>query len=240
MPLELWNDKRTPPEVRRAANLVLEEWQRRHGENLRALTASGLGTAFESPHFIILGRANDARKTDASTTALFWNSVTRKSFMSLRDRATREKKKLSLLLITYRPPHIISFEVPSESVPWESLPPRRDGGANLTIHQTQSGPALKTTEGLLDLTPWQLRIDSPATPRATPEELLARVTIEPGKRSGKPCIRGLRITVDDVLEYLASGMSEIEILEDFPDLELDDIRASLAFAARRERMLRSA
>lgn len=59
---------------------------------------------------------------------------------------------------------------------------------------------------------------------------LERITIEPGKRSGKPCIRGLRITVTDILEYLASGMTEDEILEDFPDLEREDIRASLAFA----------
>lgn len=64
-----------------------------------------------------------------------------------------------------------------------------------------------------------------------------RITIEPGKRSGKPCVRGLRITVYDVLEYLASGMTEDEILRDFPDLERDDIRACLAFAAERERRL---
>lgn len=63
------------------------------------------------------------------------------------------------------------------------------------------------------------------------------ITIEPGKRGGKPCIRGLRITVYDVLEYLASGMSEGEILCDFPDLTRDDIRACLAFAADRERKL---
>jgi uncharacterized protein (DUF433 family) len=61
------------------------------------------------------------------------------------------------------------------------------------------------------------------------------ITIEPGKRSGKPCIRGLRITVYDVLEYLAAGMSEPEILADFPDLTQTDIRACLAFAADRER-----
>ena len=65
------------------------------------------------------------------------------------------------------------------------------------------------------------------------------ITVEPGKRGGKPCIRGLRITVYDVLEYLASGMSEDEILADFPDLQREDIRASLAFAADRERRLLS-
>jgi len=64
-----------------------------------------------------------------------------------------------------------------------------------------------------------------------------RITIEPGKRGGKPCIRGMRITVYDVLEYLASGISEQEILSDFPDLTSEDIRACLAFAAARERKL---
>jgi len=62
-----------------------------------------------------------------------------------------------------------------------------------------------------------------------------RITIEPGKRGGKPCIRGLRVTVYDVLEYLASGMTSQEIVDDFPELELDDIHACLAFAADRER-----
>jgi uncharacterized protein (DUF433 family) len=63
------------------------------------------------------------------------------------------------------------------------------------------------------------------------------ITIEPGKRSGKPCIRGTRITVGDVLEYLASGMSHAEILADFPQLTEDDILACLAFAALRERQM---
>jgi uncharacterized protein (DUF433 family) len=64
-----------------------------------------------------------------------------------------------------------------------------------------------------------------------------RITIEPGKRSGKPCIRGLRITVYDILDYLAAGMSPEDIVKDFPELTLEDIRASLAFAADRERKL---
>lgn len=63
------------------------------------------------------------------------------------------------------------------------------------------------------------------------------ITIEPGKRSGKPCIRGLRITVYDVLEYLAGGMTHEEILKDFPYLTEDDIRACLAFAADREKRI---
>jgi uncharacterized protein (DUF433 family) len=63
------------------------------------------------------------------------------------------------------------------------------------------------------------------------------ITIEPGKMGGKPCIRGMRITVSNVLDYLASGMSEDEILHDFPDLTREDIRACLAFAADRERKL---
>jgi uncharacterized protein (DUF433 family) len=63
------------------------------------------------------------------------------------------------------------------------------------------------------------------------------ITIEPGKRSGKPCIRRLRITVYDILEYLAGGMSEAEILEDFSELTSDDIKACLMFAAEREKRL---
>lgn len=61
------------------------------------------------------------------------------------------------------------------------------------------------------------------------------ITIEPGKRGGKPCIRGMRITVFDVLEYLASGMTIPEILADFPYLTEDDIRACLCYAADREK-----
>ncbi len=61
------------------------------------------------------------------------------------------------------------------------------------------------------------------------------ITIEPGKRGGKPCIRGMRITVSDVLEYLAAGMTELEILADFPYLTTDDIRACLSYAADREK-----
>jgi len=61
-----------------------------------------------------------------------------------------------------------------------------------------------------------------------------RITIEPGKRGGKPCIRGLRITVYDVLSYLASGMTPEQILADFPDLTKEDILACLAYAADRE------
>ncbi len=61
------------------------------------------------------------------------------------------------------------------------------------------------------------------------------ITVEPGKRSGKPCIRGLRITVYDVLDYLASGMTQEQVLKDFPYLTVEDIRACLAFAADRER-----
>jgi uncharacterized protein (DUF433 family) len=63
------------------------------------------------------------------------------------------------------------------------------------------------------------------------------ITIEPGKRGGKPCIRGMRITVYDVLDYLASDMTEEQILADFPELTHEDIRACLAFAADRERRL---
>lgn len=68
-------------------------------------------------------------------------------------------------------------------------------------------------------------------------DLLDRITLNPGVRSGKPVIRGTRITVTDVVEYLAGGMTPDEVLADFPDLAADDIRAVLAFAAQRERRL---
>ena len=67
-----------------------------------------------------------------------------------------------------------------------------------------------------------------------------RITLEPGKRSGKPCVRHMRITVGDVLGWLAAGMTYAEILTDFPELEQDDILACLAWAAEREQMTWSA
>ena len=71
-------------------------------------------------------------------------------------------------------------------------------------------------------------------------ELLDRITINSDIRSGKPVILGTRITVSDILEYLASGMTEHEILADFPDLSHEDILATLVFAAQREQRLFSA
>ena len=65
------------------------------------------------------------------------------------------------------------------------------------------------------------------------------ITVEPGKRGGQPCIRGMRITVQDVLEYLAGGMTVDDVLADFPELTPEDVRACLAFAADRERRLRA-
>lgn len=67
--------------------------------------------------------------------------------------------------------------------------------------------------------------------------LLERIAVDPQIRGGKACIRGTRITVGDVLEYLAGGMTEAELLSDFPSLQPDDLRAALAFAAARERRL---
>lgn len=66
------------------------------------------------------------------------------------------------------------------------------------------------------------------------------ITIEANKRGGKPCVRGLRITVYEVLEYLASEMTEAEILEDFPDLTREDLKACIAYAADRERRFMTA
>ncbi len=69
------------------------------------------------------------------------------------------------------------------------------------------------------------------------ESWRSRITIEPGKRGGRPCIRGMRMTVFDVLSYLAAGMTVAEILDDFPYLTPDDIQACFAFAAERERCM---
>jgi uncharacterized protein (DUF433 family) len=66
------------------------------------------------------------------------------------------------------------------------------------------------------------------------------ISMEPGKRGGRPCIRGMRIAVSDVLDWLASGMSHEQIRADFPEITEDDILASLAYAADRERRLRTA
>jgi uncharacterized protein (DUF433 family) len=68
------------------------------------------------------------------------------------------------------------------------------------------------------------------------EQWRSRITIEPGKRSGQPCIRGMRITAQDVLEYLAGGMTAVEVLADFPELTAHDLRACLEFAADRQRL----
>ena len=70
--------------------------------------------------------------------------------------------------------------------------------------------------------------------------LLVRITFNPAQCGGRPCIRGMRIRVTDILELLASGVSESQILEDFPDLERDDIRASLHYAAQRSDIVRLA
>lgn len=69
------------------------------------------------------------------------------------------------------------------------------------------------------------------------ENYRQRITIEPGKRGGKPCIRNMRITVYDILSWLASGMTNVDILADFPELTTEDIQAALAFAADREHHL---
>jgi uncharacterized protein (DUF433 family) len=81
-----------------------------------------------------------------------------------------------------------------------------------------------------------------STPHGTPDRIRRMdyskyIAIEPGKWSGRPCIRGLRISVYDVLKYLASGMIQEQILDDFPDVTADDIRACLAFAAGQEKRL---
>ena len=69
------------------------------------------------------------------------------------------------------------------------------------------------------------------------ESWRSRITLEPGKRGGRPCVRGMRITVYDVLSYLAAGMTVAEVLDDFPYLTAEDVQACFAFAAERERWM---
>jgi uncharacterized protein (DUF433 family) len=86
--------------------------------------------------------------------------------------------------------------------------------------------------------PWALVFDGRCElPHSSGMNETSRITIDPAKRSGKPCIRDTQITVYDVLDYLASGMTETQIIADFPELEIADIRACLSFAADRERRL---
>jgi len=88
------------------------------------------------------------------------------------------------------------------------------------------------------LTPFALSgCKHPGTSYASGMSYNEIISIDPDKRSGKPCIRGTRMTVTDVLEYLAGGMAHQELLDEFPDLTEEDIRACLAFAADRERRL---
>lgn len=83
-----------------------------------------------------------------------------------------------------------------------------------------------------------LELDAPGpVPQREGMSLLDRISLDPAIRFGKPCVRGTRITVRDVLGYLASGMTEAQVLADFPDLAHDDILACLAFAAERERRI---
>lgn len=80
-------------------------------------------------------------------------------------------------------------------------------------------------------------LQEPVRKTAVDSKWQTRITIEPGKRGGRPCVRGMRITVYDVLSYLAAGMTVAEVLDDFPYLTPEDIQACFAFAAERERTI---
>ena len=119
-----------------------------------------------------------------------------------------------------------------------SLPQRESRGkwaASICRGFVNSGKA----HGQVQPSPWLPRLIGKALEGYTvPMNYQERITMEPGKRGGKPCIRGLRITVYDVLSYLASGMTHEQILADFPDLTKEDILACLSYAADRESHLK--
>lgn len=244
MKRELWTDSRTSPRIRIAANAALREWARRRGESLRPASVSGLGTVFESDGYVLVGRTSDASSLKRNPGLVHWSSMTGKQYESVRERAERSGRSALLLLMSYTNEGMWCFEVPFDAFRWPSLPRKAKGDAFFKVSEGPSGRFLESQDGPVDVTDRAFLVRRSARQEAdsrTPtDELLRRITIEPGKRSGKPCIRGLRITVDDILEYLAAGMTADEILSDFPVLERQDIAATLAFAARRERMLRSA
>lgn len=120
-----------------------------------------------------------------------------------------------------------------EDASWDDVA----GAVASRVYGAGSTPAARVRELQAAYGPMPEAAAAPAHTEAGSSEMgySERITIQAGKRGGRPCVRGLRITVYDVLGYLAAGMSEDDILADFPDLERADVRACLAFAADQER-----
>lgn len=240
---DIWLDGRTrDPAARRAANECLRAWEAEHDEQLTAVSSTGRGTVFESQSWLVMARTSKTKSLKRNPGYVLFSDVSPKQFSELKSRAKTSKKKLLLLLMSLDADTTLYFEIPGELVSHAHLPKKGNGVAYLKVFREDQRYRLETTGAPIDLSDFERRLEyrRPGSMPISPQSGYAGlITIDPRVRSGKPCIRGMRITVQDVLEYMAGGMTEGEILEDFPELTAEDIRACLAFAADRERRLRS-
>lgn len=244
---ELWRDGRTKdPAVRQAADECLHAWEIERAETLEPVSRTGAGTLFRSPGFLVLGRTSRLKSLERNPGLIHWSSISPSQFKKLRRAAKREGKSLVFLLLSHDPSGTRFFDIPGDGVQWRNLPKRSSGSAYFKVFEDRGRTFLELAGESLDVTPFERRVahDAPvaragdaAAPEAAPVPYAGIITIDARVRGGKACIRGLRTTVQDVLEYLASGMSVDEILTDFKDLTREDIRACFSYAAERERRL---
>lgn len=224
--------------MRQVAEGALRSWEELREQQLRAASGSGKGTVFTSRGFIVVGRTSQMSSLGANPGVEHWSSIDRSQFERLTAQAVSEKKTLVFLLVSIGFPESAWFEVRADQFAWANLP-GRDGQRSAFFRVLRRGDRylLESSGDPIDITAGAHTIHAGAAPaaRAALPSFTGIITTDPRVRGGKPCIRGLRITVQDVLEYLASGMSTSQILEEFPDLTEEDVRACLAFAANRER-----
>lgn len=242
---ELWRDGRTKdPTVRQAGNECLHAWEAERGEILEPVSRTGAGTLFRSPGFLVLGRTSRLKSLERNPGLIHLSSISPSQYKKLSRAAKREGKRLVFLLLSHDPAVTRFFDIPGDGVEWRNLPKRSTGSAYFKVFEERGRVLLELAGGPLDVTPFERKVqhEAPAANAlrgVTPSLYSGIITIDARVRGGKACIRGLRTTVQDVLEYLASGMSIDEILADLKELTREDIRACFAYAADRERRLGS-
>ena len=237
---ELWRDGRTKdPTVRRAANECLHAWEAERGESLEPVSRSGAGTLFRSPGCLVLGRTSRLKSLARNPGLIHLSSISPSQFKKLSRAAQRESRRLVFLLLSHDPSATRFFDIPGDGVEWRNLPKRSNGSAYFKVFEERGREFLELAGSPLDVTPFQRTVEheADAVRESAPASHAGIITIDARVRSGKACIRGLRTTVQDILEHLASGMSVDEILADFKDLTREDIRACFSYAADRERRL---
>lgn len=195
---------------------------------------------------MLLGRTSDTRSLARNRGQVHLSTIYPDQFEEVRAWTAGKGKTWLVFLVSYGGASVRYVAIPGSELAWAALPKRGDGSAFIKVYEADGRLSLAQTDGMLDVSVYAAAIPTPAVPRtvdavaAIPTfDWQARISIDPARRSGKPCIRGTRMTVYDILEYLASGMSQAEVLDDFPDLEPDDIRAALAFAVAMGRRVRS-